>query len=542
MQCRITFILTVFLMAATSFVFAQTATPTATLPDNYDDTDAGTVDNPYQIATWQNLYWLSQNSDYWDAHFVQTADIDLGTASPTIQEWDDGKGWTPIGFFCPNNPAGNIPFTGIYDGLHDGIVHSITGLFADRTDDEFDDTPGEGDHEDPEICPITSAGLFGLVEGAEIRNLNLVDVDISGYSGAGSLAVLTISSTIENVSASGAVSGFDVIGGLIGFAQECTITNVSSSADINAIIFAGGLLGIAEESTIGNSSAAGSVSSNDLPPPNDGPGPQGGKFEVFRMFNQPGHMPPGASTSDSRFSGFALGGFIGDAYGCTIEQSYSTGNVQGNEDIGGFASYIDNNTVIRESFSTSTVTGATSIGGFVGLAWNGEIHNSYHQGDVSGDNHVGGFIGNVSTATITFSYSAGSVTGVSNFNGFIGQFDDSEWNSLSIENSFWDVDTDGISGTSSGDDNEGAIGKSTLELQSIFTFPAEDGWSILEDPDIPRDYPLLTWHLDSNAKQRGTWTLGSGDPPAIPLPGWSTWITLLLMSFVAIAVALRKPL
>lgn len=29
----------------------------------------------FLIATWENLYWLSQNSDEWDKHYIQTANI-----------------------------------------------------------------------------------------------------------------------------------------------------------------------------------------------------------------------------------------------------------------------------------------------------------------------------------------------------------------------------------------------------------------------------------------------------------------------------------
>ncbi len=41
---------------------AQTATPPAT--------GNGTSGNPYQIATLDNLYWLSQSDTAWDKHFI----------------------------------------------------------------------------------------------------------------------------------------------------------------------------------------------------------------------------------------------------------------------------------------------------------------------------------------------------------------------------------------------------------------------------------------------------------------------------------------
>ena len=193
--------------------------------------------------------------------------------------------------------------------------------------------------------------------------------------------------------------------------------------------------------------------------------------------------------------------------------------------------------IITESFSTGDVLGTEEgAGGFAGFVFSTEIHNSYHRGDVVGNDVVGGFIGGAQgTATITFSYSAGAVTGTDRVNGFVG-FNDDEFpedelgfrgDELLIENSFWDVDTDGIPGTTSGDDNEGAIGRSTLEMQSIFTFDDVD-WSIQPDPDRPRDYPLLTWQLDTNSP---LWTMGTGDPVAVPVSGWSVLLSFLLVGF-----------
>jgi hypothetical protein len=43
---------------------------------------SGTEYDPYQIATLENLYWLSQTYSVWDNYFIQTADIDAsGTSS-----------------------------------------------------------------------------------------------------------------------------------------------------------------------------------------------------------------------------------------------------------------------------------------------------------------------------------------------------------------------------------------------------------------------------------------------------------------------------
>ncbi len=542
MKHRVTFFLTICLVAAASFVFAQTAEE----PSNYGTPDAGTDTKPYQIATWQNLYWLSQNSDYWDDHFIQIANIDLGTASPTIQEWDEGKGWTPIGQQCPlGEGPGGAPFRGVYDG--DG--YSIIGLFSDRQGGLPDDP---GDEEPPGVCPDNSTALFGYVVDANIRNLHLEGVEIYATEGAASLVTFAVNSTIENVSATGQVNGLFLVGGLVGVADGCDIINASSATDVLGVAFLGGIVGISFSSDFQNSSATGDVESIDFDGGEGGIQPLNASFnnfmDIIPRLEQTNRVVSNAKKRENDepipifpLGGFLVGGFAGLADTGSIERSSSSGDVQGGFGVGGFAGVADR-IIITESFSTGDVLGTEeAAGGFAGFVFSSEIHNSYHRGDVLGNDVVGGFIGGAEgTATITFSYSAGAVAGSTEVNGFVGLYgnDGFREDELLILNSFWDVDTDGIPETSSGDDNEGAMGRSTLEMQNIFTFQGGD-WSIQSNPDLPRDYPLLTWQLDTNSP---LWTLGSGDPPAIPLSGWSTWITLLLMSIVAVRVALRKLL
>ena len=83
---------------------------TATAPSSGD----GSSGDPYQIATLNNLYWITQNSGEWDAYYIQTANIDASSSS----SWDSNAGFTPIG-------NSGTRFTGSYNG--DG--HTISNLF-----------------------------------------------------------------------------------------------------------------------------------------------------------------------------------------------------------------------------------------------------------------------------------------------------------------------------------------------------------------------------------------------------------------------------
>ena len=61
--------------------------------------------NPYEIDSFSDLWWISQDESRWDKHYIQTADID---ASSHLN-LDYGKGFRPIG-------NEQTTFTGSYDG------------------------------------------------------------------------------------------------------------------------------------------------------------------------------------------------------------------------------------------------------------------------------------------------------------------------------------------------------------------------------------------------------------------------------------------
>jgi|GEM_PF-1328571 len=150
---------------------------------------------PYQISTWQNLYWVSQNSDSWSKDFLQTANITFPTTGEDddIHGWDNNKGWTPI---AGGGTADK--FTGTYDGGG----NKITNLVIDRTS-------------------TANVGLFGHIgEDAVIKNLGLDGVDVKGARGTGSLVGRVTgdeTTYIEYCYASnGTVVGDGATGGLVG--------------------------------------------------------------------------------------------------------------------------------------------------------------------------------------------------------------------------------------------------------------------------------------------------------------------------------------
>ena len=138
-------ILMIFL-SIVSCLNAQTATP----PEG-----DGSAQNPYQIATLENLYWLTQNSNQWNKQFIQTADINAHDS----KNWDKGKGFSPIG-------SESNPFTGYYNGND----HTIENVTINRTNTDY-------------------IGVFGYVSGGAltIENLGVTDANVGGRNFTGIL-------------------------------------------------------------------------------------------------------------------------------------------------------------------------------------------------------------------------------------------------------------------------------------------------------------------------------------------------------------------
>ena len=215
--------LTMLLLTLTmsTSLIAQTPTP----PANGD----GSSGNPYQIATLNNLCWLSQTWTDWDKHYIQTSNIDASTTSG----WYGGAGFPPIG----------DSFTGFF-GSYDGQNYTIDGLYINRPSTNF-------------------IGLFGRPQSATIQNLGVTNVNISGNIYVGGLMGFCIeSSSVSNCYSTGTVSGFNNVGGLVGLLNESDLSNSYSTVSVSGTDrYIGGLVGFCFEiSSICNCYSTGSVS------------------------------------------------------------------------------------------------------------------------------------------------------------------------------------------------------------------------------------------------------------------------------------------
>jgi len=117
----------------------------------------GTEFNPYFIQTATHLNNIKMTDDegvylYLDKAFIQLEDIDLG-----VSPWNDDEGWEPIGTV-------DHPFAGYYDGNN----YSIDNLSINR--------PLEN-----------NIGLFGVMAGANLFDIKLLEVSVVGNDIVGAL-------------------------------------------------------------------------------------------------------------------------------------------------------------------------------------------------------------------------------------------------------------------------------------------------------------------------------------------------------------------
>jgi len=255
----------------------------------------GTSANPYTITNWTQLQNINYASDttLLNKYFTLSNNIDNTTAGYT----NSVAGFVPIGTLANK-----------FRGTFDGLGHTIADLFIN--------------------LPTTNyVGLFGFTNGATIRNIGLVNANITGQNGTGGLAGYALGgTTITNAYATGSVTGGTTVGGLVGGIDGSTITSSYAMVDVigsgNEV---GGLLGAAyTTSSITNSYATGSVK--------------------------------GATS---------VGGLVGICNGSSsIANSYATGLVTGTTFAGGLVgSFAGAGAVTKSYWDTKTSNQQTSAGG-----------------------------------------------------------------------------------------------------------------------------------------------------------------------------------
>jgi len=355
---------------------------------------SGTPANPYLIDTYMDLYQASQCPA---ASFRQRANISLAPID----------NWIPIGDLA-------TPFSGTYDGGRYGITNLT-----------YSDSRGD------------YVGLFGVTNGATIRNINAV---------------------------SGSILGRQSVGGLVGRASSTTIRQVHSSIEVtgdpstpaggsSAAYYIGGLVGWMNGGSIEGCSSTGDVT----------------------------------ATGDGGSTGNYVGGLVGNGIDLQISDSWASGRVVGIMYTGGLVGELLNASTVTRTYATGDVggVGTGTAGGLIGqIEVSGPtapvVTDVYAKGSVTvtrGGVFGGGIAGYIRGGTISRAYSTGAVsaTGPSTEGGgFAGAVNGAASN---FQASLWDTQTSGkIDGSGAGP-LAGVTGKTTSEMTSLSTF-SDQGWEI----------------------------------------------------------------
>jgi hypothetical protein len=274
----------------------------------------GDANDPYQIATAEDLMLLGETPDDCDKHFILTADIDLDP---------------------------NLPGRKVFDRA---VINHFTGTFDG------------GGHT---ISHLTNksgwVGLFGaLASNAEVRKLGMVDVDITGSERVGGLACSNWGSVSECYS-TGCVTGQWYVGGLVGI-NNGSVSRCHSRSSVSGFESVGGLVG----------------HNSGIMSECDSTGVVGGNSYVGGLVGGNGGSVVSSYTAchvtgDSYVGGLvgSNGGEVRECYPGTIRNCYSRSVVIGADYVGGVAGYVLGD--VTQCYSAGTVTGATqNIGGLVG--------------------------------------------------------------------------------------------------------------------------------------------------------------------------------
>jgi hypothetical protein len=250
----------------------------------------------------------------------------------------------------------------LFNGVFDGDGHTIANLTLVITGSE--DTSGSD--------VIVGMGLFGSVQcpDAVIENLGLVNPEVRPTFTCpkrlwcvGALAGQVWSGSIRNCYVTGGqVQGERWVGGLVG-SNSGTVSDCHASCVVQ-------------------------------------PGPQ-----------RPLPAVPGQLGHRELF-----GGLVGETYGA-ISNCWSSGNVSGDNDVGGLVGQCRRPVKISHCYAKVDVTGQTCVGGLVGVCSKGcSIADCFAAGNVYGVQQTGGLVG-CHESEVLRCYSTGSVSATSDFVG-----------------------------------------------------------------------------------------------------------------------------
>ena len=291
-----------------------------------------------------------------------------------------------------------------------------------------------------------NVGLFGVTDGAQMRNVTLIGGSIEGTNNVGALVGKAINNTvIENVRSTADVTGTGTnTGGIVGSADSSTLTGLINAGTITGNSNAGGIVGsvtggvitgetynlgavtgtganvggiagLAENTTIGNDN------SNDA--------------DAFTMYNR--LDVTGA---------YNVGGIVGSMADTTVQNVENSGDILATGFTTENYSYHTSETIAGNLPNSATLAGSiatvadvkiANAGGIIGSASGSTINNTENTGNVSSNKdtnndyydagNVGGIVGRAENTDITNAINKeNEIRGAHNVGGIAGYFGSTE--------------------------------------------------------------------------------------------------------------------
>lgn len=396
----------------------------------------GEPNDPYQIATAEQLISIGSDRDLMDKNFVLVADIDMDPNLP------GGRVFTNA-VIAQDSDEGVGGHSGAsFEGVFDGAGHTIANLHI------------EGVHG-------FDAGLFGKLSGL-VKDVNLTDVAVSG-SPCGAIAGLNHRGMILRCQVTGGISGADDVGGIVGSNWNGGLMDCRAQVQVTGDGSVGGLVGGGPGGSLMNCRVQAEVV---------------GDHQVGGLVGRQGH----GTVLESHATGSVIGNRdVGGLIGITTTQAIvlkcsANCEVIGEHNAGGLIgnANLPTGPLIANSYARGSVAGSV-VGGLAAEAGQSQFLNCYAACriiplQVEGERMlVGGLFGDVWTP---------------------------RWAPIAVA-CFWDAELSGIAVSSGSHPLELGAGLTTEQMLEVKVF-RDAGWDFAWTWTICEgDYPTLQWQTEN---------------------------------------------
>ncbi|NLH17545.1 MAG: hypothetical protein GX455_13300 [Phycisphaerae bacterium] len=460
---------------------------------------SGTAEDPYRIQSMDDFDEFRNDSNFWNKHIRLECELDFSGRTFYAECVD------------------------YFEGVFDGNLQPIRNLRIDA-----------GTRED--------IGFFGSLYSAQIRNMQFISPNVSGYKQVGILCGYSESSTIRDCtvidmilfvhqyaggiigkdygstttdcSVSGEITGYEDygtesrnLGGLIGYTYDPTVVEdchtqitIKKYMPTHKVSYLGGLIGDLGQGQVRRCSSTCSIA---------------GRYYIGGLIGEsvrPTNVVEDCSAEATLTGVDNLGGLIGrngnadttNNGGGSVVRCSAKASIQCNSYGGGLIGRNYKGSISRCG-ADSSVTGASFVGGLIGSG-NGSIQDCYAAGTVDCSSmYFGGLIGTTG-ATIARCYAAVVLSGSTTGRGGLFGTLETAGNASSC---FWNTQIQTATGINDIGNKKGTVtnifGKITAEMKTQATFAAY-GWDFTNETangtaDLWRlctdgtAYPRLSWEF-----------------------------------------------